>query len=1060
YSESTLTVNSTEFDKNTAITNGGAIYASGETNIDHNTFANNTANDGGAIYSESTLTVNSTEFDKNTATNNGGAIYGTDAITITSSMLQNNEAINGGTIYALHETTEIKDSSIHGNKAEKGAVLYTQDGVANVSYATFSSNTATDKGGVFYIQNSNVTIENSTLQGNFAESGAAVASHGGTVNIMNSTLTANQSESDGGAIYSDLATTYHILNSIVYGNYANGIAQDIATTNQDILNMAYTLFSVSNVAINPTNFNNTQADISEIETIFENVENGLAQLSEDGCTVAIQQTGLAAYTGTLLGKVQDDYYYYNHLNNNWQSFTASTSTIAFDKNNTVNYGLTNGHVFKEAQNINADTGNHESRVSTLDAFNAGAYALTVSPIKDEFVSVSTDWIINPFSQLSSLRERVEATPDHGIIGIQEGLGEIVLKEIYGPVVINVNVTFADGFTISGYDENENILEIADGTTTTFGSIILNNGILQADNVIFSNTTGGTGSIHLNGAATYTSNNAQGIFEGHYEDGMTLSGSGIKTLQGDISTSSIDLQGTADNIVTLDGANNTINIDADKTTATYATINNTNFSNMQTLHSYDDTLQTNTIVGDNNSNLNIYLTADSIKGSDLVFGIPIFNSIITATYNIRGEIITDTNGAIYGIISTQDGQMPNVVFDENGLVIEQTVTAQLDNDHENYTLTNTTFDLKILNRALTLTIDGNNISKIYDGTTNVELQDQIYYLDILNEDDVIAVGTWSYDNKHVGDANKTVTFENIKLIGHHAGNYRLLNTSAVTHTATITHRPITVKLDGSKISKVYDFSLEVKEENQKVAWFTDKVAGDNIYLSSGSWTYTDMSFGLNNKTVILSNIVLAGADRHNYFLTSTTAITNNATITQGSSDPSDDYHDSFIEEWRKNSLLSTKRNLWAHDPFEFGDHFGKIRLNDTTGFLFPKTFSANIVQNSKINYVTSLATGNELYPDANTKDETLITDPDTHTLEDTFNQKVDTEHTIQNEWQFQQTHMRMHKSVFETIQDTQIAQRDIYDIQLAEESIHRLLAFPHKSTKFQSKQEQLYSALGL
>ena len=34
-----------------------------------------------------------------------------------------------------------------------------------------------------------------------------------------------------------------------------------------------------------------------------------------------------------------------------------------------------------------------------------------------------------------------------------------------------------------------------------------------------------------------------VFLVRIEDGMTLSGSGIKTLQGDISTSSRDLQGT-------------------------------------------------------------------------------------------------------------------------------------------------------------------------------------------------------------------------------------------------------------------------------------------------------------------------------------------------------------------------------------------------------------------------------------------------------------------------------------------------------------------------------------
>ena len=40
-----------------ATTNGELIYASGETNIDSNTFTNNEANNGGAIYPESTATL-------------------------------------------------------------------------------------------------------------------------------------------------------------------------------------------------------------------------------------------------------------------------------------------------------------------------------------------------------------------------------------------------------------------------------------------------------------------------------------------------------------------------------------------------------------------------------------------------------------------------------------------------------------------------------------------------------------------------------------------------------------------------------------------------------------------------------------------------------------------------------------------------------------------------------------------------------------------------------------------------------------------------------------------
>ncbi|HON46095.1 MAG TPA: hypothetical protein PLR86_12180, partial [Planctomycetota bacterium] len=187
-----------------------------------------------------------------------------------------------------------------------------------------------------------------------------------------------------------------------------------------------------------------------------------------------------------------------------------------------------------------------------------------------------------------------------------------------------SLTLADGFSITGYDAQENLVNInAADANVTFGNITLNTGKIASSlggNYIFSGTTSGNATMTMvgQGTVTYNRNGNQNVYLGIYSGELLLTGSGTKTLQGNITTQNgIRVQGSEGSIVTLDGNNKIVD---GTLSASWATIQKTNFNTLQTINSYNGT--TNTVLGENNTNLDIHLTASQVKGADLAYGIPL------------------------------------------------------------------------------------------------------------------------------------------------------------------------------------------------------------------------------------------------------------------------------------------------------------------------------------------------------------------------------------------------------------------------------------------------------
>ncbi len=201
-SSGSLTINS-NFSNNTA-SNGGAVHSDGTgLNVVGGTFSGNVANDtGGAIRDEDTLTVAAAIFSGNNAPNSGGAIYAKQGATITTTTFAGNftttsgATFGGGAIYAELDSTVVKGCTFNSNTGSNGGAISIPLGNGaslDVTNSTFSANSAVAKGGAVFASGP-TRISSSTLAGNLAGGaamGGAIYRSGDVVTITNSILTSS-----------------------------------------------------------------------------------------------------------------------------------------------------------------------------------------------------------------------------------------------------------------------------------------------------------------------------------------------------------------------------------------------------------------------------------------------------------------------------------------------------------------------------------------------------------------------------------------------------------------------------------------------------------------------------------------------------------------------------------------------------------------------------------------------------------------------------------------------------------------------------------------------------
>ena len=186
--ESILNATENTFQDNSAV-EGGALYIVNTVvitavhTLTGNTFRNNHALvDGGSLYGKgkfSMLMLKNNTFQNDWADEEGGSVVSsTNNLNLILNIFQSNHALEkgGAIVIAGDRTTTItfEGNIFQNNSAGRGGVLYAESGNYTIMSNTFLNNMARDKGGALNLHFSSVTLKNNTFTKNVAKSGGAI----------------------------------------------------------------------------------------------------------------------------------------------------------------------------------------------------------------------------------------------------------------------------------------------------------------------------------------------------------------------------------------------------------------------------------------------------------------------------------------------------------------------------------------------------------------------------------------------------------------------------------------------------------------------------------------------------------------------------------------------------------------------------------------------------------------------------------------------------------------------------------------------------------------------
>jgi CSLREA domain-containing protein len=223
------------------ITNNGTLTING-TGADKLTVSGNNVsrvftNNTGAVTTINNLRVTGGTGVSTVSTGRGGGVYNSGGnLTLNGLVITGNTAANGGGANnAGTATLTVNNSTIFGNTATGagGALQNFAGNNLNIYNSSIYNNTCntTSSGGGGLQSNGTVNIVNSTFSGNnsIGGSGGAIYFNGTVLNITNSTFSANTSTNNAGITKTN-ANPLNIRNSIIASNNGTAAAPDFSGT--------------------------------------------------------------------------------------------------------------------------------------------------------------------------------------------------------------------------------------------------------------------------------------------------------------------------------------------------------------------------------------------------------------------------------------------------------------------------------------------------------------------------------------------------------------------------------------------------------------------------------------------------------------------------------------------------------------------------------------------------------------------------------------------------------------------------------------------------------------
>ena len=487
--------------------------------------------------------------------------YGGSSITITGTEVYNNTAYNSNanTITTLFwsqngGTPVFTDVYIHDNSAKylfhscyAGAYSVLDSVISNNTFSgnmfnwagnggtvTISGNTITNNsvsGNIFNIGNDGgekISLWNNTITGNYGNISNIIAINStkstAVYDIINNTIAGNTSTNAAfSSLYVVNNRTVTLLNNI-FADTIGADGFDIKTGGDAAkLNAYHNVIGSGKLngtthLLDESNVTGTYAEIFGNADAKLDVANGVK-------TLAIDPESVAAYGGTLVGKIGNVFYYVS--GGNWISAADGTTVFgAFDSTDTTAYGLTNGTVYTTGQN-----GGDRLIATDYGVYNMGAHALT--ELLDNNLSAADKLIVNVQGD--------RFNPFDGKITFREAM-DFVQKDT---TLESYTVTFAENMQDAeiklGIASSGTVAFALNGKTVTIDgtgrNIVLQIGGNGAANQIFS-LTGGTkltvNDITFRGSSVYTP--ADG------ETAATLSGSDQDKAIADMNNAQLTING--------------------------------------------------------------------------------------------------------------------------------------------------------------------------------------------------------------------------------------------------------------------------------------------------------------------------------------------------------------------------------------------------------------------------------------------------------------------------------------------------------------------------------------
>ena len=218
------------------------------------TFRNNTGLTGGVAYvQDSSMYVESSNFELNSAKEKGGVIYADSQTTlyISASNFTNNIVENDGGVMTLlgGSNTTVDNCSFTSNSAKvSGGVIGILDSHAAILNSIFCSSMAGSTGGVMRAINSSVMFISTTFSDNSVNSNGGVvdARISSSIEIVESYFFNNTAKKSGGALYLEEQSSAAVHNSVFYLNTAKSHGGVISLTTMSNINVTKTSFSQNN----------------------------------------------------------------------------------------------------------------------------------------------------------------------------------------------------------------------------------------------------------------------------------------------------------------------------------------------------------------------------------------------------------------------------------------------------------------------------------------------------------------------------------------------------------------------------------------------------------------------------------------------------------------------------------------------------------------------------------------------------------------------------------------------------------------------------------------------